>query len=317
MEPRSQLALLGACALWLASAGAGWAEPPAEPPAGGLRREVVRAQQLVRAGHLREAEAQLSAATGRYPESPHLWSLLAQVRFGERRYERAIAAFERALALLPDEAKLYNGLGASYFELQRYDEATHAFESSLALDPGAGRPHLFLGRIAFERGDHAAAERHLRAAAERSPEEPLAHYHLGLFLVDRGRLEEAAQAFEACLARSPDLPGAHLNLGNVYRRLGEREAARRHLARFQQLSRVINADTRKRARLSHLLGAARADLEGGRLDAALALVLEAREIAPEEPAVHAYLATLYERQGRAAESERARAEFERLSGEHP
>jgi len=279
---------------------------------GGVEASMRRGQDLLRNGKVEEAERAFLEATRLDPSEVLAWNGLGQARHAMKNWPSSLEAFERARDLAPKEAKLHANVGICRFELQEYEGATEALGQALRLDPSYGKPRIFLGRIAAERGDLRAAEEELRQAAASSPQEPLAPYYLGLFLFKARRYAEAAEAFEACLRISPDLPSAHLNLGLSLVRLGQREKGEAHLERFRRLTEVLLKDQERRLKVATRLTAAREEVESGRLEGALRWALEARDLAPEVPAVHALLAEIYARQGRREESERERREFLRL-----
>jgi Flp pilus assembly protein TadD len=60
------------------------------------------------------------------------------VCLGERgRYEDALAAYDRALALDPEDADVWNNRGVALHELGRTGQARAAYDRAIALDPGA------------------------------------------------------------------------------------------------------------------------------------------------------------------------------------
>ncbi len=282
-------------------------------PEGAARGRVERGRERMRAGRPEEAEKEFLEATRLAPRDAAAWNGLGQARYAAKKWPSSLEAFEKARDLLPDEAKIHANVGICRFEMQQYEPAEAALREAVRLDPSYGKPRIFLGRIADDRGSPEEAERELRAAVEASPEEPLAPYYLGLLLFKNRRYAESAAAFQACLAVSPDLPSAHLNLGYSLVRLGERGRGEAHLETFRRLTGVFLADQERRLKVATRLTAAREDLEAGRVDGALRWALEARDLAPEVPAVHALLAEVYARQGRKEESERERREF--LRGE--
>jgi tetratricopeptide (TPR) repeat protein len=55
--------------------------------------------------------------------------------YAQKRYEEALAAYERALALEPWESAYWNSKGNALWDLKRYEEALTAYERANALDP--------------------------------------------------------------------------------------------------------------------------------------------------------------------------------------
>ena len=60
---------------------------------------------------------------------------LAMVRFGEQRYEAALALYRQVLELTPDSAQTYSNIGAALYYLGRPDEALRHFERAVEIDP--------------------------------------------------------------------------------------------------------------------------------------------------------------------------------------
>ncbi len=137
-----------------------------------------------------------------------------------REPETAEAWFERGSDLEYDDAP---------------DEAMTAYRRALELDASLPDAHLNLGRLLHERGETAQAERHYRQALAIRPGDATAAFNLGVALQDVGRLRDAARAYETALGSEPGYADAHYNLAGVYEKLGEKEAAFRHLSAYRRL----------------------------------------------------------------------------------
>lgn len=135
--------------------------------------------------------------------------------------ETAEAWYERGL-LLEDEEEV--------------EPAMAAYRRALELDADLPDAHLNLGRLLHERGDAAAAERHYRLALATRPDDATAAFNLGVALQDLKHLRDAARAYEAALASDPAYADAHFNLAGIYEKLGEPEAAFRHLRTYRTLT---------------------------------------------------------------------------------
>jgi len=115
------------------------------------------------------------------------------------------------------------------------EEAMAAYRCALEIDPGLADAHVNLGRLLHEGGRAAEAERHYRLALAARPEDETAAYNLGVALQDLGRLQEAAEVYEKALEIDGSLADAHYNLAGLYERLGQPEAAFRHLRTYRTL----------------------------------------------------------------------------------
>ena len=60
---------------------------------------------------------------------------LGLAKQGMKHHERALASFDRVIALAPDFAGAYNNRGISLHALKRYDEALASYDKAIALKP--------------------------------------------------------------------------------------------------------------------------------------------------------------------------------------
>ncbi len=122
-----------------------------------------------------------------------------------------------------------------FLEEDSPEEAMAAYRQALELEPGLADAHLNLGRLLHERGRTPDAEHCYRLALAARPGDATAAYNLGVALQDLGRLKDAAQAYEAALELDRTLADAHYNLAGLYEKLGEPEAAFRHLRTYRTM----------------------------------------------------------------------------------
>ena len=69
------------------------------------------------------------------PRNPDALDHLAMARFGQRRYEHALALYRTLLEINPDDALTHSNAGAALYHLDRPQEALQSIERALALDP--------------------------------------------------------------------------------------------------------------------------------------------------------------------------------------
>ncbi len=192
------------------------------------------------------------------------------------------------------------------------------FEHALAVTERNYVAHMNLGILEHHEGHLDAAEAHYLAALEIAPRAADAHSNLGGLYYSRDAYQEARTHLERALEIDPSFTKARLNLGLVRRELGDREGAlsefRSALARkpdsleaaatlaaelaladrSREAREVLSAALRRRpnalASLRELLTAsgwkalralALALADGGDLDRAAAIALEAAALAPE------------------------------------
>lgn len=98
------------------------------------------------------------ATAKREPGNPTVLNNLANVRFGEDRYQEAEALYRRSLELAPENPKTLYNLGLVLFRLGRPREAVSWLEKVMALDPGLA-PAVDLHRRAVQAARMATPSR--------------------------------------------------------------------------------------------------------------------------------------------------------------
>jgi tetratricopeptide (TPR) repeat protein len=123
------------------------------------------------------------------------------------------------------------------------ERAIAAYQRALASQPDLADAHCNLGRLLHDRADFVAAEGHYRLALCVDDRVALYWYNLAVAVEDRGRYAEAIAAYDQALELDPGLEDAHFNLARLYEQLGRRtqddlmkRRAIRHLASCRSLA---------------------------------------------------------------------------------
>ena len=202
-------------------------------------RERFAVQDYYGAVHLLEEVLQ----SGRSFADVHHLLGLALALLGQK--ERALAEFERALALNPRyiEANIHRGVLLN--ELGRAEEAEESFRAAAALgEPGASgfsRPvaaklanqHAELGESYAEAGALGQAIEEFRRGVALGPAFHDLRYRLARLLLEAGRPLEAREELEVILAENGDFLDALASLGLAHYLSGDAVAAREVWARCQ------------------------------------------------------------------------------------
>jgi len=117
--------------------------PVVAPERGGA--VLLAAIELMKAGRLAEAEANLEAMLQVRPEIPEAHFNLGWVKQRLNKHAEAIPALEKGLQLKPTELRAYNLIGISQRELGQFAAAETTYRKALAVAPGNDRLHLNLG----------------------------------------------------------------------------------------------------------------------------------------------------------------------------
>ena len=136
--------------------------------------------------------------------------------FQLKRYEEALEAFDRALALEPDNHVIHGNRGVVLGTLDCDVEALESLDKALAGDPNNiaalnGRGGVL---IRLKRYDEAMASYDRALALD--PDNADALGHRGLALAKLDHFEDALAYYDHALRIAPDLLHAHVNRGNVF-----------------------------------------------------------------------------------------------------
>ncbi len=127
--------------------------------------------------------------------------------FNERRFEQALATWQRLTLLLPTDSEIYNNMGLALKKMGKKEEAYQAYTKALALQR----------------------------------EYPEALNNLGVLYLNDGERPKAKSHFQEALGIKPDYPDPHLNLAVLFEQEGNVKQAHEHYMKFLELSPGIEA----------------------------------------------------------------------------
>ncbi|QDT67752.1 tetratricopeptide repeat protein [Planctomycetes bacterium MalM25] len=169
------------------------------------------------------------------PDLPRRRMMLGALEFAEGNAEAAMEHLQAVAEAEPRLPGLHNKLGQVLLSMKRYEPAIAAFDKALEIDGDS--PLAFTGRSRgrLELGDAQGALDDAMIAAELVHHLPRAHYLIGRAFAALGQPQDAAEALELCVKQAPGMKVAHRELANVYRQLGEDEKARMAELRAQRM----------------------------------------------------------------------------------
>jgi len=112
----------------------------------------------------------------------------------------------------------------------RVDDAIRRYQMAASLQPAFVAALVNLGNIYLELNRLEEAENSFATALQKEVNNPAAHYGRGQVALSRRNYAEAVEHFEKALALAPEANRIHYALAMAYRRLGNMEKARMHLA---------------------------------------------------------------------------------------
>lgn len=142
-----------------------------------------------------------------------------------RRFELALQAYDRSLALQPDDWATLMNKATVLDDLGRADEARAIFLRLHEQRPGEVPIMNNLGFQASNQGDHAEALRWFEKACALRPDDPVVLNNLGYAQHMAGRHDEALRSVQRSIKLYPANSYAHRNLGLIWLAKGDKAKA--------------------------------------------------------------------------------------------
>jgi tetratricopeptide (TPR) repeat protein len=206
-----------------------------------LRSTIRAAYALEQMGKNEDAIRRLTEQAERTPGEIQVFDALAALHRGKKRWEEAIAASTRAIALVNQPERhhwnLFYGRGIAYERAQQWPKAEADFKQALALLPDESRSAVdqrnraqVLNYLAYSWVDMGMnieeAFVMLRRAVELQPRDGYIVDSLGWAFYKLGKYEDAVRELERAVDLRPADPVINDHLGDAYWKVGRRNEAR-------------------------------------------------------------------------------------------
>lgn len=177
-----------------------------------LKKTFEEGVALSKDGKFDEAIAKFTEASGMVPGCYDCFYNIGYNESQKKDYEKAEAAFLKAIELKANYVDAYNGLATVYNAQKKFDKAQEASakaaELASAAGPGGGGAGAVdaeynQGVIDWNAGKIAEAAEHFQKVIFMKPDHADAHYQMGMALVNQGKLAEAVPMFEKYLELAP------------------------------------------------------------------------------------------------------------------
>ena len=152
-----------------------------------------------RAHDLAKAEGVLAARLKADPKAAVIRTALAGSYLDQKRYDEAIAEYERLVAELPANPAALNNLAWLHQRKGNLAKARELAERAIAASPGTAQIDDTLGWILLAQGEAEKAMTYLSAANSAAPRNPDIQYHLAVALHRVGRPADAQSMLESLL----------------------------------------------------------------------------------------------------------------------
>jgi tetratricopeptide (TPR) repeat protein len=169
-----------------------------------------------RAGNHDEAIAKFTASAALNANCYDCYYNIAFSESQKKDYDKAEAAYKKAIEIKPDYAEAYSGLANVYNATRKFDQAATASAKAMELSGsgaaagGGGNADAMFnqGVILWNAGKIPEAKKQFEGAIAANPSHAESHYQLGMALVNEGNLAGATTEFETYLKLAPTGPNA-------------------------------------------------------------------------------------------------------------
>ena len=192
---------------------------------------------LERGDFTQAAEVAESGLAG-HPNDPQMVLTLGVARYGQRRFNEAIAQFLNVIEIDPQIEQPYVFLGKMLDQAgPRLDEITRAYENWASRNPKSAKAKLLLAKALLVKNDHdPRAEALLRESIALDSGDWETHYELGVLLASKHDYGAAAKELQRAIELNPKQAMAHYHLARIYDRLGEPQRAQAEREAHQRLT---------------------------------------------------------------------------------
>ena len=237
-------------------------------------QDVLRATDLVEAGHFAAARSLLASLEQREAELYLIPFLLGEASSREARWKEAEKNFARAAELNPGFDQATMGLARALGFQGKTREARDLINTLLAANPGNFRAWFLLaqiqakdepksslealdkvlsiqpnfapayrdrGLLLVREGSYRSAAEDLERAVESGMRDRLTYNFLGICYSRINRLEDAVENYRRAISADPNYAEAHLNLGFAYERMNEPDLSKKEYAEACRLEHRICA----------------------------------------------------------------------------
>jgi tetratricopeptide (TPR) repeat protein len=243
--------------------------PPPEP----VGPDLSEANEKVRAGDFKAAEAILSGLQGEFPDDERVLALRGELLVALARVDEAVPVLRKVAEIAPERPRVQFQLGTAlassgdkpgaieafgkelerseepqvrllahlnrsmlYQQGRQWTEAAAELESALELDPSRVEAWGDLSTLYLEAANPEAALQALQDGAEAGFRSGRHYYSVGARLFKAERFDAARVAFTETVAIEPDHARAERSLAATLEKLGDEDAALEHWARYLELA---------------------------------------------------------------------------------
>lgn len=277
-------------------------------PSGDNPQQVAEFESYIRQGKFKEAEPRLTDYVTQNPNSSWGWYALGYCQFGQKKIGDSIQSLAKSLSLNVENAEAHKILGRDLMIIGRFDAAQKEFEQGIHYDPKSAENHYDLAKLFALRENWDEARKQYEAAVQISPSNTEAVEGLAFAQEALGDDAEAVRNYKTAIALNDQQHGkfvaAHVGLSAYYNRTGDPAKAMDYAEQALQLDPKSDSAWFQKAK---------AQETEAHLEDAVDSLNHATAINPRF-STYFYVLSQYDRRlGRIEDSQKALAEFTRLT----
>lgn len=159
------------------------------------------------------------------PYSELAWFNLGAAYQGIKLYEKAIDAYQYAVAIDEKFDYAYRNMGDAYIQLKKFKEAIEVLEKVLELARPEAVIYEAIGHCYDKINNHTQARSHYKKASHLNPEDSQLHYKIACTYMNEGAWSNAVKSLQTALKKHLMQPAYNLAIGRCYLEMGNIQEA--------------------------------------------------------------------------------------------
>jgi tetratricopeptide (TPR) repeat protein len=143
----------------------------------------------------------------------------------QKKYDEAIAKYQKAIELDPNDADAYNGWAIVLDDQNKYDEAIAKYQRVIELDPNDAGAYTNWGNVLYKQKKYDEAIAMYQKAIELDPNDAGTCTNWGSALAKQGKYGEAIAMYQRAIELDPNDAAAYTNRGNALMKQGRYDEA--------------------------------------------------------------------------------------------
>jgi tetratricopeptide (TPR) repeat protein len=175
------------------------------------------------------------ALAPRVSKGEQLFIAADQAWFLENDHVKGTELFRQIAEMYPNSARSETWLGMCYDEREDKDKAIAQYNKALALDKNYAPAHYSLAYTYVSKGDFGKAEEHFKAYRDLAPQEPNPYDCLGDLYMKMGRFDDAISHYGQAVKLDPHFALSQSKIGSSYILKGQYEEGRQALEKAKTM----------------------------------------------------------------------------------